>query len=288
MKKITKLITLILSITLVSGCNTKEQTMDDINIYTTTYPINFIINELYEEHAKVYSVYPIGVDVNSYELSNRKLEEYSKSDLFVFNSLDKDRDYAVKMINLNSKLKVIDVATDMDYTYSIEELWLSPNNFLMMAENLKKGLAEYINNPYLVEEIDEKYETLEYEISKLDATLTETITSANYNTIVVDNDMFKFLEKYGLTVISLEDNESLSTNTVEEVKNLIKNGKIKYIYSNSNKSNSTVEKLVSDNDIELVTINTMHSTDGNITNSNDNYLTIMNNNIDSLKKELYK
>lgn len=288
MKKIAKLITLILSITLVSGCNTKEQTMDDINIYTTTYPINFIINELYEEHAKVYSVYPTGVDVNSYELSNRKLEEYSKSDLFVFNSLDKDRDYAVKMINLNSKLKVIDVATDMDYTYSIEELWLSPNNFLMMAENLKKGLAEYINNPYLVEEIDEKYETLEYEISKLDATLTETITSANYNTIVVDNDMFKFLEKYGLTVISLEDNESLSTNTVEEVKNLIKNGKIKYIYSNSNKSNSTVEKLVSDNDIELITINAMHSTDGNITNSNDNYLTIMNNNIDSLKKELYK
>lgn len=288
MKKIVKLITLIFSITLISGCNTKEQTMDDINIYTTTYPINFIINELYEEHAKVYSVYPTGVDVNSYELSNRKLEEYSKSDLFVFNSLDKDRDYAVKMINLNSKLKVIDVATDMDYTYSIEELWLSPNNFLMMAENLKKGLAEYINNPYLVEEIDEKYETLEYEISKLDATLTETITSANYNTIVVDNDMFKFLEKYGLNVISLEDNENLSTNTVEEVKNLIDTNKIKYIYSTSNKSNSTVEKLVSDNDIELITINTMHSTDGNITNSNDNYLTIMNSNIDNLKKELYK
>ena len=50
------------------------------------------------------------------KLSERKIKEYSKSDLFIFNSLDedRDRDYAVKMINYNSKLKVIDVSTGMD------------------------------------------------------------------------------------------------------------------------------------------------------------------------------
>ena len=32
----------------------------------------------------------------------------------------------------------------------------------------------------------------------------------------------------------------------------------------------------------------MNTIDGGVTNSNENYLTIMNNNIDLLKKELYK
>ncbi len=288
MKKIIYFMIMFFSLGLLSGCEESETKMENINIYTTTYPINFIINQLYEEHSKIYSVYPTGVDVDKYELSTRKLEEYSKSDLFIFNSLDKDRDYAVKMINLNSKLKVIDVATGMKYDNSIEELWLSPNNYLMMAENLKNGLAEYITNPYLVEEINDKYKDLEYEISKLDADLTEAITSAKYKTIVTDNDTLKFLEKYGLKVISLEENKDLTTNKIEEVKNLIKEKQIKYIYSTTSKTNNTVKELIDNNSLEQISMNTMHSTDGNITNSNDNYLTIMTNNINELKKELYK
>lgn len=262
--------------------------MEDINIYTTSYPINYLINTLYKDHAKVYSIYPTGVSIEDYELSTRKLEEYSKSDLFVFNSLDKDRDYAVKMINLNSKLKVIDVATGMKYDNNIEELWLNPNNYLMMAENIKSGLQEYITNPYLKEEVEEKYKTLEYDISKLDANLTETIMNAKYNTIVVDNDMFLFLEKRGLKVLSLEENSNFSTNKLDEVKSLIKDGKIKYIYSTNKESNKPIQALVDEYKIELITLNTLHSIDGGITNSNDNYLTIMTNNINQLKKELYK
>ena len=284
-KKICLLITICFFLT---GCKTNSNNMENISIYTTTYPINYLINTLYKDHCKVYSIYPTGVNLAEYKLSNRKLEEYSESDLFIFNSLDKDRDYAVKMINLNSKLKVIDVATGMKYEHSIEEIWLNPSNYLMMAENIKDGLAEYINNPYLVEEIEEKYKTLEYEISKLDAELTETIQNSNYKTIVVDNDMFLFLEKYGLKVISLEENDNLTATKVEEVEKLIKDGSIKYIYSTSDTSNDTVKQIISKHKVELITLNSMHSIDGGITNSNDNYQSIMTNNINQLNQELYK
>ncbi|MBQ8681359.1 MAG: zinc ABC transporter substrate-binding protein [Bacilli bacterium] len=288
MKVIKKLSIFLLIILMLTGCDSGKSNMEDISIYTTTYPINFLINNLYQDHCKVYSIYPTGITLDDYELSDRKLEEYSKSDLFIFNSLDKDRDYAVKMINLNSKLKVIDVATGMDYEYAIEELWLNPNNYLMMAENIKSGLSEYIDNPYLVEEIEHNYETLEYEISKLDANLTETIIGGNYDTIVVDNDMFMFLEKHGLNVISLEENEDLSSNKIDEVKSLIENKEIKYIYSATKETNNTVSKLIEEYELERIVLNSMHSIDGGITNSNDNYLTVMTNNINDLKKELYK
>ena len=287
MKKIK--IFLLITLTLITtGCSITKNNMDDINIYTTTYPINYLIKELYGEHSKVYSIYPTGINIDEYKLSERKLEDYSKSDLFIFNSLDKDRDYAVKMINLNKNLKVIDVSTGMTFENKIEELWLNPNNYLMLAENIKEGLSEYIDNPYLVEEINNNFEELEYNISKLDADLTETILNAKHKTIVVNNDMFKFLEKHGLKVISLEENENLSTTTIEEVKSLINNGQIKYIYSNSNTTNETINNIINQYGLELIELNTLHNVDGGITNSNDNYLTIMNNNINLIKKELYK
>ena len=72
------------------------------------------------------------------------------------------------------------------------------------------------------------------------------------------------------------------------MKNLINNKQIKYIYSTSDQSNETVNNIIKEYNLELLKINTMHSTDGNITNSNDNYITIMTNNINNLKKELYK
>lgn len=283
-----KIYILLITIFLLTGCNLNKDTMDNISIYTTTYPINYLINKLYQDHSKIYSIYPTGVNLNEYNLTDRKLKDYSKSDLFIFNSLDKDRDYAVKMINLNPDLKVIDVSTGMSYENSIEELWLDPNNYLMMAENIKTGLSEYIDNPYLTEEINTNYENLEYDISKLDADLTETILNGKYNTIVTDSNMFNFLKKHNLNVISLEENENLTTTTIEEVESLINNGNIKYIYSTSNTSNQTVTNLLEKHNIELIQINDMHSIDGGITTSNDSYLTIMNNNIDLIKKELYK
>ena len=273
---------------MLSGCFFKRDTMEDIDIYTTIYSINYLVNCLYSDNAKIYSIYPGGVDIDTYELSDKRLTEYSKSDLFVFNSLDRDRDYAVDMINKNPDLKVIDVSLGMNYTNSVEELWLNPYNYLMMAQNLKTGLNQYITNPYLLEEIDANYEDLQYDLSKLDATLKETINNASYKTIVTDNKLFKFLEKYNLTVLSLDDSEEILAPTIDEVEKLINDGKIKYIYSIDSESNDIVKGLLEEYDIELVTINAMDSIDGGITNSNESYLTVMNSNIELLNKELYK
>lgn len=332
---------------LLTGCLFKRDSMEDINIYTTIYPLNYLTNYLYGDYAEVHSIYPNDVDVSEYNLSDKKINEYSRSDLFIFNALDKDRDYAVKMINENEDLKIIDTSISVGYEYSVRELWLNPNNYLMMAQNLKSGLLEYVTNPYLISNkdktgIDDNYEELNKNLSKLDANLKEAIKFSNYDTIVVDDDGFKFLENLltdkTFTVLSLDKTEevtitytvqigdtldkiakdnnvnkndiiklnnledeqiktgqaleinikTISSNALNKAKKLISDGKIKYIYSFEETSCETVNKLIEDNQLELITINDMYSIDGGITNSNENYLTIMNNNIDLLKKELYK
>ncbi len=286
-------ILLILTIFMVTGCNVKKDNMEGITIYTTIYPIRYLIDSLYGDNSTIYSIYPAGVDTNEFDLSDKKLEEYANTDLFVFNSLDRDRDFAVKMINKNKNLKVIDVSLGMTYDYDIAELWFNPYNYLMMAQNTKSGLLEYVTNPYLISNdddtgIEDKYEILKYNLSRLDADMKENILEATYNTIVVDNDMFKVLSKYGLNVISLEENDNLTDTTINEVKKLINNGSIKYIYSSKEETNETAKGLIDNYGLELVTLNTMETIDGGVTNSNEDYITIMNSNLDLLKKELYK
>ena len=215
MKKKLMLVGIIVFTMFVTGCELfKSDIMDDIDIYTTIYPVNYLITYLYGDNSTIRSVYPSGADVDSYELSDKKLNDYSKSALFVFNSKDRDMQLAVDMVNRNSNLKLIDVALGMDYTYSIEELWLNPYNYLMMARNVRNGLDEYITSHYLIKDINERFDDLQYRLSKLDAELKSIISNANYTTIVADNDLFKFLEKYNVTVISLE--EDIRSYTVKE------------------------------------------------------------------------
>ena len=334
--KITISLVLLISFFFLTGCSLfKSDAMEDIDVYTTTYPINYLIKYLYGNHSTIYSIYPSEVNFKDYELSDKKINEFAKSDLFIFNSLDQDRNYAVAMINKNRSLKLIDTAYGMKYNYSIEELWLSPYNYLMMAKNIKDSLDEYITNPYLVEEINDNYEKLKYELSKLDATYKDALKDSTNRTIVADNSLFKFLEKYNVEVIVLEENiktitikdsdtissiskeynvpasdiltynnktdetlkigetikvpiKVISSSDVSLVKKLINENTIKYIYSASTESNSTITSLLENYNLELITINDMYSIDGGITNTNDSYLTIMNDNLELFQKELNK
>lgn len=293
MKKNKILILIITTVFLLSGCSFTKDSMEDITIYTTIYPVRYLIDSLYGQYSTIYSIYPSGINPSEYELSEKKMKEYANTDLFVFNSLDRDRDFAVDMINENEDLKIIDVSLGMTYENNITELWLNPYNYLMMAQNTKNGLLEYVDNPYLISNndktgIEDKYDELQYNLSRLDADMKENISLAEYKTIVVDNDMFKFLEKYNLKVISLEENDNLNDNIINEVKKLINNKEIKYIFSSKNETNDTCKNIIDKYDLELITLNTMETIDGGITNSNESYITVMNNNLDLLNKELYK
>lgn len=284
MKRIKRILTIILFSFLLTGCTLfEDNSMDNIEVYTTIYPYNYLIYYLYGNNSKINSIYPNSIDLNNYKLSEKKLLEYSKCDLFVFSSLDeKERNYAAKMINNNKKLKLIDVSLGMMINKSIEETWLNPYNYLMMAKNVKDGLNEYIDNKILNSSINTSYEELQYEISNLDASIKETINNASYDTILTSNDALLFLEKYGLKVISIENKKN-----IEEAKKHINDGKIKYLFSLSNK-NDDIKEFIDDTNVEIITLNSMNNINSLTESSNDNYFNIMNENLELINKELEK
>ena len=288
MKKIIKIVTIFTLMFSLTGC-LKRDSMEDITIYTTNYPTEYITQRLYGEYSEVKSIYPDGVNIKDYKLTNKQIKDYSKAQLFIFNGLSSEKNYVEKMRENNKDLKIIDTTLSMEYTNGIEELWLDPSNFLMMAQNIKTGFGEYIDSYYLNNQIEEKYEELKIEASNLDAKIKEVVSNGNSKAIVVSSNLFKYLEKYGLTVYSLDESNTDVNAVYRQVLNLVNDGSIKYIFTTANsENNSTVKKLIDNTNISQQSWHTLSNLTEAERTENEDYFTLMNKNLELLKNELYK
>ena len=287
MKRIIKIcLLLIISLGLTTACF-KRDSLEGIKIYTTVYPIEYLTQTLYGNNSTVASIYPDGVDVNSYKLTKKQINKYSKSGLFIYNGLSNEKNIAKEFINANHKIKIIDVSYGLKYENSVEELWMSPNNYLMLATTIKNNLEDFIKSKYIIEEIENNYKPLQEEVSRMDAELRVIASSAkdkNQETIVVSNKLFKYLNNYGYNVICLEDKETISENNLNAIKSNFKSKKYKYIMMASTDEKSDVVKdLVNNYGAKIITVNTMANISSEDRNNNLNYVSFMKEYIENIR-----
>lgn len=285
MKKKLLFITLLVCI-FATGCF-KRDNMEDINIITTFYPIEFVTNALYGDNSVVNSIYPDGTNVYEYELNDKQLKDFSRQDLFIYLGLTNDKDIAVKLLNKNNKILIIDGTFGMEVKYGIEELWLNPSNLLMISQNIKNGLQEYIDSSYLNKEIDKKYEELKVTLSELDAEFKLTAENSKDKTIIVSNDIFKFLEKYGFNVISL-DSDTVTEKTINDAKDRLNNKANSYIFMLENEEeNDTIKAIKQSTHVGIITLRNITNINDEERNNREDYTKIMNENLELIKKETY-
>ena len=284
MKKIKFLFILIILFSL-TGCF-KNDTMDDIKISTSIYPIEYVVSVLYGEHGTINSIYPKDTDTNKFKVTKVLLDQYKDNELFIFNGLTDEKEHVKYLLKKNKNLKIIDVTSNMLYEYSIEELWLDPNNLLTIANNIQKGFKEYIKSAYLTKEIDEKYENLKIELTSLDGKYYSAVKNASNTTIIVSDDAFLFLEKYGIKVISI-DPDTAKEKDLSDAKDIINDGTCSNIFIKYKQDDKEINNFIEETGALKIELYTMTNLD-DINVEKDNYITLMNQNLDNLKLELYK
>lgn len=285
MKKLTLLtFTMILTLFSLVGC-VQRNSMEDIDIITSSYPIEYLIDEIYGENSDIENIFPDDEEIDNYKFNNKQYNKFSERDLFIYNGKNSSN-IALELSNRNNDLLLIDSTLGMEYTYGIEELWLDPSNLLMMALNIKTGLEGYISNSYLVKDIDDRYQELKVSLSELDAEFKLTVQNANESTIIVSNDSLKYLEKYGFKVIVLKENSI--DKTFEDVKSLIDNGVVTYIYTfNEEELGEKLNKFIEDNNVEINRLYRIDSISDAQRKNGDDYVSIMKDNLELLKLEIY-
>lgn len=286
MKKIKILALSLIIIVTLTGCF-KRDTMDSIDIKATSYPIYYLIDSIYGFNSNVDSIYPNGIDITNYELTEKQIKEYSKANLFVYNGLSEEKNIAAAFLNNNSKIKLIDASKDIVIKYDISELWLSPSNYLMLAQNIKESLLNYVSSTIVKQEIEKNYDEIKLTIAEYDADLKTIAENATNKTVIVGNEVFRFLEKYGFEVLVIADNDNLKVAEYNKAKRLIENKTNSYIFIlNTDGEDKNVEnfKKIGAN---TIAINSMiNLTDEDVKNDID-YISMMNNLLEQLKAEVY-
>ena len=282
MKKLWKLCVIGCFLLLLTGCNDSQPS----TIYTTVYPIEYLTQVMYGDRAQISSIYPDGTITQDYALTQKQLETYSKGQVFIYNGTTKEKQFAKDLVNANRKMKVIDAAYGLKYTYGVEELWLSPSNYLMLATNIKNNLEEQIGSKYTNEEINKNYNGLKEKLSILDAELRSTAITAkanSKNTIVVSSNVFKFLENYGFQIISLEDYQANAA-SLTTLKNAFKSGTYKYILvENTETVNDVISEMIKDTQAQTIIVNMMNTLTEENRKNNDTYFTLIEDFINNIK-----
>lgn len=287
MKKI-KFIILICCCVLLSACLNNDNFNDEY-IYATIYPIEYATEMIYGENIKVSSIYPDGSNYKEFKLTEKLLNNYSRSTKFVYNGLSQEGLIARDLLNKNNNIEIIDAMKGMNFTKSIEELWLDPSNFLMVCRNIKSTLIDYENSTSVKTSIEKNYQKLKENISIIDVDIYNLSKNGNYKTLLVTTNTFNYLSKYGITILSIDpSNESLDK-ALSDARRLISKGDIKYIYSLKGETlTDSVNKFINDNKLNKIEINPFTTMTSEQRTNGSNYISLMNNIIDEFKKELFK
>ena len=289
MKKVIVILFIFVSLLFVTGCEYKRDQFEDVDIITTIYPTYYVTEKLYGESSNVVSIYPKGVDINTYKLTAKQLKDFSKKDLFIYNGNSSEREYAKSMIASNKNLKIVDAAYGVFEVNSSTDVWMNPSNILMIAQNIKNELEMNITNSFIIQEIEERYNLLKEDISGLEAEFKKTADNSKNVTIISSDESLLFLEKYGFDVINITDKGLIKENNLAKVKSLLNDKKVSYIFVREyQKANSTIEDLVNTYKVSKLTFRTLENITEKDAENNDDYLSIMYKNIEEIKKETYK
>ncbi len=279
-----KVIVLLMSLFLLTGC-LEEEKLDKI-AYTTYYPLEFATNYMYKDFATVKSIYPNGIDTSKYTLTDKQKSIYASSDMFVYAGVTDEVKLAAEFLNTNQNISIIDGTKGLSYSSEVCELWLDPSNYLMIARNIKSTLIDYANNVYDEEKIDKLYDELKIKIREIDVDLTMMGKNASKKNILVTNDSFNFLSKYNINVISIKEGD---TKSINDAKKLINSGEIKYAYVlRGNTLSEEIETFIKNYNLEKIEIDSMYTITDEDKNNGNNYLSIMTENINKFKTELFR
>ncbi len=279
MKILTKIISAGLVGIMLTGCSLTKDSLEDATIYTTVYPIEYLTESLYSDYATISSIYPSGADVSNYELTEKQIREYAKGDLFIYNGLGNEKNIAKDLINQNDNLLIIDVSNGLNYTYGMEELWMSPNNYLMLAKNIRDYLTEYLQSKTIIDYVNDQYDALAENLSLKDADLRaigKEADSKGSNTLVVSNNVFRFLENYGFEIISL-DEETLTESSLNSIRDAFDEGTYNTIFILDNNYTENINSIIEDYDVNTIDVSSMATYDESNSDCLQNMQTFIDN-----------
>ena len=318
MKKIIVLLLgALMVLSVLSGCDKKNDNDNKLKVVTTTFPIYDWVKEiLKDEDVDVSLLQDNGVDLHSYEPTVDDIAKINNADVFMYVGGESDEWVEDALKNLDKNVKVINLmevlgedvkneeivegmedehesghehGLESDGHESDKHIWLSLRNAKKCVEAIKDVLCEL--DPTNMDRYKKNAEEYIEKLELLDQKYMEVVSNSKNNTLVFgDRFPFRYLvDDYNLNYyaafVGCSTESEASFNTITFLaKKLDELGltSILTIEGNNHKIAETIIKNTVNKNQEILTLNSMQ---GGILEG-DTYLLIMENNLEVLKKAL--
>lgn len=298
---------LILLLILAACSNENEESNDtELTIYTTVFPLTSFVKEIAGETVTVESIYPPGVDMHSYEPTQKDMMSYSDADLFITTSNALDPVAASIANTINKNTTIVETALNINHSEVLEmhhdhdheegddhhhgsldpHIWLNPLLALQMAEAVKDALIEH--NPNSADLYNENFEILKSDIEQLDKQLIE-ITEDPVNTdVYISHESIGYLaHQYGFHQVGISglNNQEPSQQELTQIIENIKAENIPYILYEPNVTSNVTDVIRKETNAEPLYFNNLETLTKDDP-ADATYQSMMEKNIDVLGKAL--
>lgn len=295
--KIQLIILTILCILCISACSEKKTVLSDenvLNVYTSFNAMYRITQEIAGDKANVGCIMPSGSEPHEWEPSAADIVKLEKSDLFIYSSDEMETWVADVTDSLsNSKLSIIETAENIEkienehgssdsHSHTGDpHVWLNPMNALAQAQKITDALcnADRTNTDYYKQNLH----TFTDKINTLNNEYISVLDTAKTKSIIVSHEAYGYLcSAYGLQQIGIEgvnaENEP-SPAKLAEIVDFAKHNNIKYIFAENNENTKLADAVAKEINGKTLILNPFET-------GNEDYFTVMENNLISLKKAL--
>lgn len=233
MKKIAYLIIFITIPIIISACSQDEKNAEN-TVYTSIYPLQYIVEQIGGDEITVHSVYPPGVDAHSYEPSSREMTEIARGKAFIYlgagmesfaetaaDSLDTQDVKLIEIANIDEALFApTDVEDENIDAHHVRDkdphVWFDPNKMIEMGHLIVTELSEIF--PDHSDSFTSNFDEFEKDMKHLDQEYAQTLDAKENKKVLVAHAAYGYLEdRYGLEQIAIS---GLSTNDEPSQKDL--------------------------------------------------------------------
>lgn len=317
MKLSIRIFSLLLLALLIVGCQGQSQDStgeggldqaETLTIYTTIYPLEFLVNQIGQDYVNVESILPPGSDAHSFEPTSKMMVEIAESDLFIYND-EISESYAasiksaleaeeVEFLAASTGLDKISFHHSHDHGEESEDdhdhgdfdphVWLSPRLMNDLAENVLAKLIELA--PEQEEFFKENVAQINAKLTDLDEEFRTMLDQATHKKILVTHAAYGYwtedydLEQIAITGLSAteEPSQRQLAHLIEHVKEL----ELDYVLFEQNMQPRVATVIQSEAGMDSLELHNLAVLTQADLDAGEDYFSLMERNIGVLKQAL--
>jgi zinc transport system substrate-binding protein len=300
--------------------SSEESGDNKLTVYTTIYPLEYFAERIGGDTVNVESIMPAGADEHTYEPTTKTIMELAEADLFLYNGLNLEP-FAEKAKETlaGEDVKIVNVGDHVDagvgghegHSHEATEddhapdetaadghdhggvdphIWINPMLAVEMASVVKDELV--MLSPDGKETYDKNFDMLKADLKTLDEDFHTVVDAAGKKEILVSHAAYGYWEEsYGieqLSIAGLSSTEEPSQKELKEIADTATKHGIKYVIFEQNITPKVAKVIQNEIDADSLRLHNLSTlTEKDIENGED-YISIMEQNIKTLKTALTK